>query len=230
MKILLVDDEKQLVSAISTILKQNKILVDCAFNGEDGLNLALTELYDVIVLDVMMPIMDGISVLRSIRNAKISTPILMLSAKSETNDKILGLNYGADDYLAKPFDMKELIARIKALSRRKAEFTGDILEFNDIILDRDSFELVKGNHKIALSKKEFGILEVLMLNTGKCIDKEKLIEKIWGYDTNAEYNTIEVYISFIRKKLQAVGSTTEIKTIRGLGYTLGDKKWFIKHK
>ena len=225
MKILIVDDEKQLVSAISAILKQNKFLVDCAFNGEDGLDLALTGLYDVIILDVMMPILDGFSVLQSIRNAKISTPILMLSAKGETNDKVLGLNYGADDYLAKPFDMKELIARVKALSRRKAEFTGDILEFNDITLDRDSFELIKGEHKIALGKKEFGILEILMLNIGKCIDKEKLIEKIWGYDTNAEYNTIEVYISFIRKKLQAVGSTTEIKTIRGLGYTLGDKKW-----
>ncbi len=224
MKILIVDDEKQLVSALTAILKQNKFLVDYAFNGEDGLDMALTGLYDVIVLDVMMPILDGFTVLREIRNAKISTPILMLSAKSETNDKVLGLNYGADDYLAKPFDIKELIARIKALARRKAEFTGDLLQFKDILLDRDTFEIIKGEHRIALGKKEFGIMEVLMLNAGKCIDKEKLIEKIWGYDTNAEYNTIEVYVSFIRKKLQAIGSTTEIKTIRGLGYTLGDKK------
>ncbi len=224
MKVLIVDDERQLVSAISAILKQNKFLVDTAYNGEEGLDFALTGMYDVIVLDIMMPIMDGITVLKELRNAKISTPILMLSAKSETGDIVTGLNCGADDYLTKPFDVKELVARIKALTRRKAEFTGDLLTYSDITLDRDSFEIIKDGHKIALGKKEFGIMEILMLNIGKCIDKERLIEKIWGYDTNAEYNTIEVYVSFIRKKLQAVGSIVEIKTIRGLGYTLGEKK------
>jgi len=144
----------------------------------------------------------------------------LLTAKGETEDKIYGLNMGADDYLAKPFDTNELIARIRALNRRKAEFTGDILEFNDISLNRDTLELCCNGHKISLGKKEFHILEMLIVNQGKSIDKERFIEKIWGYDTNAEYNTIEVYVSFIRKKLTALHSTTEIKSIRGFGYTL----------
>lgn len=223
MKILIVDDEKQLVSALESILKQYKYSVDVAFDGEEGLDMALTGVYDAIILDVMMPKLNGLVVLKELRANKISTPVLMLSAKSETNDKIQGLNMGADDYLAKPFDTNELLARIKALLRRKAEFTGDILTYNDLMLDRDTFELIKDEHKITLGKKEFGILEVLMLSAGKVIDKEKLIEKIWGYDTNAEYNTIEVYISFIRRKIEALGSKTEIKAIRGLGYMLGDK-------
>lgn len=223
MKILIVDDEKQLVSALESILKQYKYSVDVAFDGEEGLDMALSGVYDAIVLDVMMPKMNGLAVLKELRSNKISTPVLMLSAKSETNDKVQGLNMGADDYLAKPFDTNELLARIKALLRRKAEFTGDILTYNDLMLDRDTFELIKDEHKITLGKKEFGILEVLMLSAGKVIDKEKLIEKIWGYDTNAEYNTIEVYISFIRRKIEALGSKTEIKAIRGLGYMLGDK-------
>ena len=225
MKILIVDDERQLVSAVEMILKQHKYSVDCSYDGEEGLCYALTGLYDVIILDVMMPKLDGFAVLKELRSKKISTPVLMLSAKNETSDKIRGLDLGADDYLAKPFDTNELLARIKALLRRKAEFTGDVLVFNDLTLDRDTFELIKDEHRITLGKKEFGILEVLMLNAGKTIDKERLIEKIWGYDTNAEYNTIEVYISFIRRKIEALNSNTEIKAIRGLGYMLGEKKW-----
>ena len=223
MKVLLVDDEKQLVEAIALILKQNKFSVDTAFDGEDGLDKALSGIYDVIVLDVMMPKLDGISVLKKIRENRISTPVLILSAKSQVSDRIKGLNQGADDYLTKPFDTNELLARIRALLRRKAEFTGDILEFGDITLDRDSFEICKAEHKIALGKKEFQIMEMLILNHGKTIDKEKFIEKIWGYDTNAEYNTIEVYVSFLRKKLTAIGSNTEIKSLRGVGYALGEK-------
>ena len=135
-----------------------------------------------------------------------------------------GFELGADDYIAKPFHTDELLARIKALLRRKEKFTGNVLAFNDIALDRDSFELIKGEKRIALGKKEFQILEMLMLNNGKSIDKERFIEKIWGFDTDAEYNTIEVYVSFLRKKLFAVGSKTEIKSLRGIGYTLGEKK------
>ena len=220
MKILLVDDERQLTSALSVILKQKKFDVDCANNGEAGFDMALTNIYDVIVLDIMMPKTDGITVLKKLRANKISTPILLLTAKGETEDKIYGLNMGADDYLAKPFDTNELIARIRALNRRKAEFTGEILEFNDISLNRDTLELCCNEHKISLGKKEFHILEMLIVNQGKSIDKERFIEKIWGYDTNAEYNTIEVYVSFIRKKLTALHSTTEIRSIRGFGYTL----------
>lgn len=223
MKILLVDDEKQLTDALSAILKKNNYSVDCVYNGEDGLDYAVSGIYDLIILDIMMPKIDGISLLKMLRKKGIDTPILLLSAKSEISDKIEGLNTGADDYITKPFSTEELLARIRALLRRKEKFTGDTLFFGDITLDRDSFELVKGERRISLGKKEFQILEMLMLNMGKSIDKEKFIEKIWGYDTEAEYNTIEVYVSFLRKKLCAVDSKTEIKSLRGIGYTLGIK-------
>lgn len=224
MKILLVDDEKQLTEALFAILKKNNYSVDCAYNGEDGLDMALSGIYDLIVLDIMMPKLDGLSVVKILRKKGLNCPILMLTAKSDMSDKIEGLNLGADDYLTKPFATEELLARIKALLRRKEAFTGDVLTFGDLALDRDTLELVKGNKKIALGKKEFQILEMLILNAGKSIDKEKFIEKIWGYDTDAEYNTIEVYVSFLRKKLLAVGAKTEIKSIRGIGYTLGESK------
>lgn len=223
MKILLVDDERALTDALATILKQNKYSVDCAYNGEEGLDYALCGVYDLIILDIMMPKLDGFSVLRTLRQKKIDTPVLILSAKGELNDKIYGLNCGADDYLTKPFASEELLARVKALLRRKEKFTGDLLSFNDVVLDRDTFEMVNGEKRIALGKKEFQIMEILFLNQGKIINKNVFIEKIWGYDSEAEYNTIEVYISFIRRKLLAINSKTEIKSVRGLGYTLGDK-------
>ena len=221
MKILLVDDERDLVDALSVILNQQKYSVDCAYNGEEGLDCALTGIYDLIILDVMMPKMDGITILRTLRQHKIDTPVLILSAKAEIQDKISGLNFGADDYLTKPFSTEELLARIKALLRRKEKYTGDLISFGDISIDRDSFELSCGNNKITLGKKEFQILEMLLLNQGKILSKNLLIEKIWGYDNEAEYNNIEVYVSFIRRKLSAVNSSTEIKSIRGVGYTLG---------
>ncbi len=224
MNILLVDDERQLTDALATILRQNKYSVDCAYDGEEGLNLALSGIYDFIILDIMMPKIDGFSLLKILRQKKIDAPILMLSAKSEISDKIDGLNLGADDYITKPFNTEELLARIKARLRRKDTFTGDVLTYNDISLDRNSFELFKGDKRITLGKKEFQILEMLILNIGKIIEKEKFIEKIWGYDTDAEYNTVEVYLSFIRKKFNAVGINTEIKSIRGIGYTLGEMK------
>jgi DNA-binding response OmpR family regulator len=224
MNILLVDDERGLTDALAVLLKQHKYLVDCAYNGENGLDMALSGVYDLIILDVMMPKIDGFTFLKILRDKRFDVPVLLLTAKSEINDKISGLNLGADDYLTKPFNTDELLARIKALLRRKEKFTGDVLIFGDISLDRDSFELICEDRKISLGKKEFQILEMLILNNGKSINKEKFIEKIWGYDTNAEYNTIEVYVSFLRKKLMAVGAKTEIKSIRGIGYTLGDKK------
>ena len=223
MKILIVDDERSLVSALATILKKNKYSVDFAYNGEDGLDCACTGVYDLIILDVMMPKLDGISLLKILRSRKIDTPVLMLSAKSETGDKILGLNAGADDYLAKPFSLDELLARIKALLRRKEVFTGDVLQFADLVLDRDTFEIAVGEKKIRLGKKEFHILEMLVLSQGKTINKEAFIQKVWGYDTDAEYNTIEVYVSFIRRKLALLQSKAEIKSIRGIGYTLVEK-------
>lgn len=223
MNILIVDDERQLVSALSSILKQNNYSVDGVYDGETGLDYAISGIYDLIILDVMMPKLDGFSVLNTLRAKKIDTPILMLTAKSELSDKINGLNSGADDYLTKPFETEELLARIKALLRRKESFTGNLLSYNDITLDRDSYKLIKGEEKIDLGKKEFQILELLMLSPTMAIERERFIEKIWGFDTEAEYNTIEVYVSFIRRKLSAIGSNTEIRSIRGVGYTLGAK-------
>ena len=223
MNILLVDDEYQLTQALAAILKQHKYLVDRAPNGEIGLEFAKSGIYDLIILDVMMPKVDGLTMLKTLRQLSINTPVLILSAKSEISDKIQGLNLGADDYITKPFHSEELLARIKALLRRKEKFTGDSLTYNDIMLNRNTFELMKGEKKVQLGKKEYQILELLMMNNGGCIEKERFIEKIWGFDTNAEYNTIEVYVSFLRKKLALVGSDTEIKSIRGAGYTLGEK-------
>ncbi len=224
MNILIVDDEKQLVDALSSILKQNNYSVDGVYDGETGLDYALSGIYDLIVLDVMMPKMDGITLLKTLRSKKIDTPILMLTAKSEIRDKIEGLNSGADDYITKPFVAEELLARIKALLRRKGNFTGNLLTYNDISLDRDSYKLIKDKTDIALGKKEFQILEMLLLYPEKTLEKERFIEKIWGFDSEAEYNTIEVYVSFIRRKLTAIGSNTEIRSVRGIGYTLGVKK------
>ena len=220
MNVLLVDDERDLVAALSAILKQNNYTVDCAYNGEDGLEYALSGLYDVIILDVMMPKMDGFETLKRLRAKKIDAPVLMLTAKSEVSDKIDALNGGADDYITKPFDTQELLARVKALLRRGAKYTDNNPTVGDLSLDRDTFEIVSGGKRITLGKKEFQIMELLMLNAEKCVEKERLIEKIWGYDSEAEYNTVEVYISFIRKKLAAIGSKTEIKSLRGIGYTL----------
>ena len=223
MKVLLVDDERALTDALATILKQNKYSVDTAYDGEEGLDCAMSGVYDLVILDIMMPKMDGLTVLKIMRQNKLDTPVLILSAKGETSDKIGGLNAGADDYLAKPFSTDELLARIKALLRRKEKFTGDLLSYGDLSLDRDTFEMSKGEKRIALGKKEFQIMEMLFLNQGKIINKSSFIEKIWGYDSEAEYNTIEVYISFIRRKISSLGSKIEIKSIRGIGYTLGEK-------
>ena len=220
MNVLIVDDEKDLCNALSAILKQHNYTVDCAYNGEDGLEYALSGIYDVILLDVMMPKTDGFQTLKKIRAKKIDAPVLMLTAKSEVSDKIDALNGGADDYITKPFDTQELLARIKALLRRGAKYNENNLTVGNVSLDRDTFELVSAGKRIALGKKEFQIMEILMVNAEKRVEKERLIEKIWGYDSEAEYNTIEVYISFLRKKLSAIGANAEIKSLRGIGYIL----------
>lgn len=220
MNILIVDDEKQFVKALVAILKKNNLNVDFAFDGEDGLDKALSNIYDAIVLDVMMPKLNGFEVLKQIRDNKISTPVLMLSAKSEITDKVNGLNLGADDYLTKPFNSEELLARIKALLRRKKQFVGDEFSFGDLRLSRDTCALICNEETITLGKKEFQIMEVLISNAEKTVNKERLLEKIWGFDSDAEYNAIEVYVSFLRKKMQALNSTVVIKSLRGVGYIL----------
>ncbi|MBR2614218.1 MAG: response regulator transcription factor [Clostridia bacterium] len=220
MKILVVDDEVQLNNAITTILKQNKYFVDSAFDGEEGLEMALTGVYDLIILDLMMPKMNGLDLLKVLRNSKVKSPVLILSAKNQTADKIVGLNIGADDYMTKPFDMIELLARVKALLRRNGEFTTDELTFGDLKFNVNTFELSCGEKSLKLGKKEYQIMEIFFNNPKKTIYKERFIEKIWGFETEAEYNTIEVYVSFLRKKLVALGSTVQIKSIRGVGYIL----------
>ncbi len=220
MKVLIVDDEKQLTDAIIAVLSKNKIDADAVHNGEDGFYYALTGLYDVIVLDIMLPKLNGYEVLERLRKNGISTPVIYLSAKSATEDKIMGLENGADDYLSKPFEMLELIARIKALSRRKQEFVGDELKFGDVTLSRNSYELSRGDKNIKLGTKEFAILELLIMQEGNIVSKDTFIEKIWGYDGEAEYNNVEVYVSFVRKKLTALGSRVTIRAQRNIGYLL----------
>ncbi len=224
MRILIVEDEKNLAMVLSEMLSIEGYHSDIAYDGENGLDCALSGIYDIIILDVMLPKMDGFQVLRKIRENRISTAVLMLTAKAEVEDKVEGLDCGADDYLTKPFHMKELLARIRAMGRRKEkDYTQENLYFADIMLDRAKHEVHKENQRIRLSKKEFEILELMMLHSGQLISKEQLIVKIWGFDSDIEYNSIEVYISFLRKKLSAIGSRARISTSRGLGYMIEDK-------
>ncbi len=220
MKVLIVDDEDRLANALVKLLSQNKIPADAVYNGEDGLDYALTGNYDVILLDIMMPKKDGFQVLKELRAKGFSTPVLLLSAKNETKDKIAGLDIGADDYITKPFDFGELLARLHALSRRKGEYTGNVLTFGNVNLNKATRELSVSDSKTVLSGKEYEMMEMLMLADSSIIEKEKFFQKIWGYDSDAEYNTIEVYISFLRKKLDALGGNVKIKAIRGVGYKL----------
>lgn len=221
MKVLIVEDEKDLACVLSEMLKQEGYIVNKVHNGIDGLDYALTNTYDVIILDIMLPQMNGIEVLKEIRKNGINSSVLLLTAKSEVEDKINGLDNGADDYLTKPFVTKEFLARVRALSRRNnKQYLGNQLTFGDILVDKHKHELIKDTQKIKLSQKEYSILEMLIVNKGNTISKEQFVQKIWGYDTDIEYNSIEVYISFVRRKLNAIHSNIKINTIRSLGYAL----------
>lgn len=223
MKLLLIEDERNLSDALVHILKKEKYQVDAAYDGEDGYDMASTGIYDVIILDLMLPKMDGIEVLKSLREAQVATPVLVLSALNTTVDKVKGLDAGADDYLAKPFLPEELLARIRALLRRKTDsINEDILTYGDITLNISSYELSKGAKSVKVSLKECEIMKYLLSRPKFVVTKDELIIKIWGYDSDAEYNNIEVYISFLRKKLSFIGAKTEITTVRGVGYRLGD--------
>lgn len=221
MKLLIVEDEMQLADALSEILKRNKYSVDTVYNGIDGLDFALTGVYDCIVLDIMLPGMNGLDVLRNIRNEKISTPVLLLTARSEVDDKINGLDCGADDYLTKPFVTGELLARIRALTRRKGELIDDDkLDYSGLELIKSTASVKWQGSDVKLSLKEYQIMELLMANPRQILPKERIIEKIWGYESDVEYNNIEVYISFLRKKLSIISAPIQIKTARGIGYFL----------
>lgn len=221
MRILLVEDEKHLAEAISQILKKNNYTVDMVYDGEDGLDYALSDIYDLILLDIMLPKLNGIEVLKEIRKEGISVPVLMLTAKGEISDRVTGLDSGADDYLPKPFATEELLARIRALSRRKGEVpTTDDLEFGDITLTPSTLMLTKDATEIKLTLRECELMEFLILRKGLIASKEMIIDKLWGFDSEAEHNNVEVYISFLRKKLSFLKSNVVIATTRGVGYAL----------
>ena len=220
MKILIVEDEKRLAQALSQIMKEAKYQTNIAYDGADGLELALYGSYDVIVLDVMLPKKDGFSIVKELRASKINTPVIMLTAKDEVGDKITGLDKGADDYMTKPFVPEELLARIRALSRTQGEVLVEELSFEDLSLDISNAELRCKDKNIHLSFKEFEIMKILMSNQKTIIGKEILITKVWGDDSDAEDNNVEAYISFLRKKLSFIGSKVSLTTIRKLGYKL----------
>lgn len=221
MRILLIEDEVRLAEAVKHILESNRYVVDVCHDGETGLDYALSDVYELIILDIMLPKLDGFSVLKAIREDGQNVPVLLLSAKSETSDKVEGLDYGADDYLTKPFDTDELLARIRAMTRRKGDVKDvEHLAFGDIELDVMDLTLYCGDRSIPITLKEKEILELFINRKGLVTSKEYMIEKLWGFDSVAEDNHVEVYISFIRKKLKYLKSKTQIKTLRGVGYKL----------
>ncbi len=221
MRILVVEDERYLADALSHVLSRNNYGVDTVYDGESGYDNAATGLYDVIILDIMLPKLNGLELLRRLRKEKIKTPVILLTAKSDIADKIAGLDSGADDYLAKPFDSGELMARIRAITRRgEIDTEENKIVFEDISLDPDSMKLYGQTREVSLTKREFDMLEYLIINKNRVIKKEQMIDRLWGFDSEAEANHVEVYISFIRKKLGFVSNTVVINTVRGIGYKL----------
>ncbi len=220
MRLLLAEDEKALSKALVAILKHNNYSVDAVYNGQDALDYLNTGLYDGAILDIMMPKIDGITLLKQIRAEGNKIPVIMLTAKSEIEDKVLGLDMGADDYLTKPFDTKELLARIRAMIRRRESHVDDVISYNGVTLNRSIFELSYNGENITLTSKEFQMLELLMLNPERVISVEKFMEKIWGYDTETEISVIWVYVSYLRKKLKQLNAPITIKSNRNLGYSV----------
>lgn len=220
MKILVVDDETKLADAVGELLRRNKFVVDVVYDGEDGYFYAKKGDYDVVLLDVMMPNMDGFEVARKLRQSKCNVPILMLTAKDEVASRVKGLDCGADDYLTKPFASEELLARIRALTRRQSELVFDELKFEDITLNTSNYTLTCGQKSVTLGAKEYEILRFLMTNSNCVISKDTIISKIWGLDSDITENNVEAYMSFLRKKLFFVGSKVSIMTKRLLGYYL----------
>lgn len=220
MRILLAEDEKELSNALVAILKHNNYSVDAVYDGADALDYGLSQNYDIVVLDIMMPKMNGLEVLKNLRSQGIHTPVLMLTAKAEIEDRIAGLDMGADDYLSKPFAMGELLARIRAMGRRKSEFTPNIIAAGNVSLNKENYELSNGKAALRLGNKEYQMMEMLMVNPKRLISTEQFMERIWGYDSQAEINVVWVYISYLRKKLDSLEANVKIKAVRGVGYQL----------
>jgi len=229
MRILLVEDELHLAEALTQILKKSNYTVDAVHDGEIGLDNALSNIYDLIILDIMLPKMDGISILKNLRKDGITVPVILLTAKGEISDRVMGLDSGADDYLAKPFATEELLARVRSVSRRKGEiFVDNSLKFGDIELHTLNLKLIIGSKEVKLTLKESELLELLILRKGMVTSKEMIIEKLWGFDSEVEHNHVEVYISFLRKKLTFLQSDMIISTVRGAGYFLEVKNNVFK--
>lgn len=222
MKLLLIEDEKRMAQALTELLRQEKYEVDWCADGISGMKAIEGALYDLIILDVMLPGKSGFEIAKQARREGIKTPILMLTAKGELDDKVAGLDSGADDYLTKPFMTKELLARIRALCRRTINSSDGALTYGDISLDMNTSILhcTANGQSVRLKEKEYRLMEYLIANQGQILSREQLAVKIWGYENEAEYNNVEVYLSFTRKKLVFIGSCTEIKAVRGLGYEL----------
>lgn len=220
MRILIVEDETRLAETLRQLMEDQRYQADMVGDGADGVDYGMTGQYDLIILDVMLPKVDGFEVARRLRSAHISTPILMLTARDDISDKIGGLDCGADDYMTKPFDSGELMARVRALTRRQGEVLGDVLKVGDLSLECSSRLLRVGERSVRLGFKEFEVMRLLMVNSRAVVSKETLIAKIWGLDSEAEDNNVEVYISFLRKKLAYLGSRIAISTVRKVGYYL----------
>lgn len=223
MRILVVEDEHKIANSIKQGFEQESFAVDVAYTGTDGYDLASTEEYDVMLLDLLLPGMDGVTICKKLRAANIHTPILMLTAKGQINDKVEGLNSGADDYLTKPFAFEELLARVRALVRRPKQTMGNVLKVEDVTLDISSFELRRADKVIRLSSREFALLEYLMRHPNKTLTKDQIIGHVWNYDADILPNTVEVYIGYLRNKIDKPfpKKPALIHTIRGFGYKMG---------
>lgn len=220
MRILLAEDEKSMSKALTVILTKNNYSVDAVFDGEEALSYILTGDYDLVILDVMMPKMDGFEVVRRIRTKGITIPVMMLTAKSQTDDKVEGLDLGANDYLTKPFESRELLARIRALTRTASSSADNTLRYGNITLDRASFELKGPGGSVRLHAKEFQLLEYLLMNPGVLMSSEKLFDKVWGLDFDGDISIVWTNLSYLRRKLTQVGADVKIKAVRNAGYTL----------
>ena len=224
MRVLIADDEPEMASVLEALLHRENYAVDVVHDGQDALDYGLADNYDCLVLDIMMPKKDGIQVLQALRARNVSTPVLLLTAKGQVEDRIAGLDSGADDYLPKPFHNGEFLARVRALTRRGQVFTPSVLAAGNVRLDCSTFELQCGGSAIRLGSKEFQMLELLMRQQGRVISAEQFMERVWGYDSEAEISVVWAYISYLRRKLEAVGADVRIATRRGFGYLLEEAK------
>ncbi|MBQ6420545.1 MAG: response regulator transcription factor [Clostridia bacterium] len=220
MRLLYAEDERALSDAVCVVLRHANYTVDAVYDGEDALEYLRTGVYDAAILDIMMPKMDGVDVLKTARSEGIQTPILLLTAKSEIDDRVTGLDAGADDYLTKPFAMKELLARVRVMTRRSTESLDNLLTFGNVTLDTLTYEMKTAQKSLRLANKEFQMFQMLMANPGQVISVDKFMDKIWGWDSDTEQNVVWVYISYLRRKLESIGADIRIKAVRNLGYTL----------